>query len=213
MKHALEQIRQLKIDPEKPMIISDADEVILHFSDLLKNYLSTQDMYFNFGGYALNDSIRYQKDDQPVSRRKRSWLFNDFFDKYTAKQILVEGVRESLFHLSKKCQIIILTNIPHDYADARRTKLSTLGLDYPMVSSSGPKGALVEAISQHCDHKSIFIDDLSSHHTSVAEFSPDTLRIQYIAHEQLNSVEKKATDCHYRCRDWNHIRQTIEAFI
>jgi len=213
MKLALEQINQLKIDPDRPTIISDADEVILHFSDLFEDYLTTQDMYVNFASYALSGNIKYQENDQPVETEKLNELIHDFFDKYTHKQRLVEGVRENLHHLSEKFQIIILTNIPHDYAAIRRRSLSRLGLDYPLISSSGPKGLLVDRIGKLSAHKSVFIDDLATHHTSVAEHSPQTLRIQYIAHEQLNHVEKKARDCHHRCRDWAHIREIIESFI
>ena len=35
MKHALEQLKSLSLDPRRPVIVTDADEVILHFADIL----------------------------------------------------------------------------------------------------------------------------------------------------------------------------------
>lgn len=213
MKFALEQLKSLSLAGGRPVIISDADEVILHFSDILSKYLLGQGMYVNFKSYALEGNIKYTDTDIPVDSSLFGEIIEDYFENYVEKQPLVKGVSKHLENLSKFCDIVILTNIPHSFADRRRKKLSDSGLNYPMISSSGPKGPVMKAIRRITSEKLIFIDDISQHHQSVAKFVPDSLRIQFIANDHLNSIEEKSKYCHHRCRDWSHIEQVIRDYL
>ncbi len=213
MKFALEQLKSLSLSGPRPVIITDADEVILHFSDMLQEYLSTRGMYANFTSYALEGNIRYIAGDAPVDHALFGSLLDDFFDNYVEKQSLVAHVARHLENLSTLCDIIILSNIPHQFADRRRRKFADLGLSYPMISSSGPKGPVIKAIRATTSGKLIFIDDISHHHKSVKKSVPDALRIQYIADAHLDSIEEKSPFCHIRCRDWPHIEQVIRHYL
>lgn len=213
MKFALKQLKSLSFSKSRPVIISDADEVILHFCQILSDYLNTQGMYVNFTSYALEGNIKYINTDEPVNSALFGEIIDDYFDKHVEKQTLAKNVVKHLQSLSELCDIIILTNIPHDYADRRRKLLSDSGLGYPMISSSGPKGPVMQAIRERTAEKLIFIDDISHHHKSVAQSVPDALRIQYIADSHLNNIEKKSKYCHHRCRDWSHIEQTIRHYL
>lgn len=213
MKFALEQLKLLPLNKARPVIISDADEVILHFAHILSDYLRTQGMYVNFVSYALEGNIKYIDNDQPVDSALFGEIIDDYFDNYVEKQPLVENVGTHLKNLSEFCDIIILTNIPHNFADRRRTFLNEAELTYPMISSSGPKGPVIKAIRKMTSQKLIFIDDISHHHKSVAKFVPDALRIQFIANRHLNSIEKKSEFCHHRCQDWPHIEQVIREYL
>ncbi|PCI45994.1 MAG: hypothetical protein COB49_09375 [Alphaproteobacteria bacterium] len=213
MKFALKQLKNLSLNPSRPLIISDVDEVILHFSEILSEYLLTQGMYVNFTSYALEGNIKYAGTDKPVDSALFREIINDYFENYVEKQPLVKDVAKHLKNLSAVCDILILTNIPHNYANRRRRKLLDYGLNYPMISSSGPKGPVIKAIRKMTSGKLIFIDDISHHHKSVAKFVPDTLRIQYIANNHLNYIEKKSKYCHHRGRDWSHIEQIIRDHV
>ena len=213
MKQAIAQLESLSFYKNRPVIISDADEVILHFAHILSDYLRTQGMYVNFTSYALEGNIRYLDNDAPVDSSLFKAIIDDYFDNYVEKQTLVKNVHKHLKNLSEFCDIVILTNIPHDYADRRRKLFQDNGLNYPMISSSGPKGPVMEAIRKLTPEKLIFIDDISHHHQSVAELVPDTLRIQYIANRHLNDIEQKSKHCHHRCRDWSHIEQVIRTYL
>lgn len=213
MKFALKQLKSLTLNGSRPVIISDADEVILHFSDMLSEYLLSQGMYINFTSYALEGNIRYTENDKPVDTGLFRAIIDDYFENYVEKQPLVKDVARHLENLSEICDIVILTNIPHHFADRRRKQLREAGLNYPMISSSGPKGPIMKAIRKLTNKKLIFIDDISHHHKSVAKAVPDTLRIQYIANDHLNSIEEKSKYCHHRCRDWSHIEQVIRDYL
>ncbi|MCK5424680.1 MAG: hypothetical protein KAI89_04850 [Emcibacter sp.] len=213
MKFALKQLKSLTLNGSRPVIISDADEVILHFSDILSKYLLSQGMYVNFTSYALEGNIRYTENDEAVDASLFRTIIDDYFENYVEKQPLVKDVVKHLENLSEICDIVILTNIPHHFADRRRKQLSESGINYPMISSSGPKGPVIKAIRKLTNKKLIFIDDISQHHKSVAKAVPDALRIQYIANDHLNSIEEKSKHCHHRCRDWSHIEQTIRDYL
>ncbi|PHZ83651.1 hypothetical protein [Paremcibacter congregatus] len=209
MKHALEQLKSLSLNPRRPVIVTDADEVILHFADILSEYLASQDMYVNFVSYALEGNIKYRATDEPVSSTLFGQLIDDYFEKYVEKQPLVDGAVHHLNRLSELCNIVILTNIPHDFADRRRELFSRKGLPYPMISSSGPKGPALDMLSRMTDQPLFFIDDIAHHHTSVAKITPQVQRIQFIANRHLHSIETKAKDCHHRCEDWAEIERVI----
>lgn len=213
MKFALKQLKSLALNGARPIVISDADEVILHFSDMLSEYLLGQGMYVNFTSYALEGNIKYSKNDEPVDTGLFHTIIDDYFENYVEKQPLVKDVAKHLENLSRLCDIIILTNIPHQFADRRRKILCDAGLNYPMISSSGPKGPIMKAIRKITTGKLIFIDDIAHHHKSVAKAVPDALRIQYIANDHLNSIEEKTKYCHHRCRDWSHIEQVIQNYL
>jgi len=213
MKLALTQLKPLSVSGSRPILITDADEVILHFADILSEYLLTQGMYVNFISYALEGNIKYLDSHKPVQSARFKSIISDYFENYVEKQPLVDGARDHLKNLSAQCDIIILTNIPHDFADRRRQQLVDYGLNYPMISSSGPKGPVMKHIRQMTEQKIIFIDDISHHHKSVAQTVPEALRIQYIANGHLNSIEKKSKYCHHRCRNWAHIEQVIKKHL
>jgi len=213
MRFALAQLKSLSLNPLRPVIISDADEVILQFSDILSEYLLSQGMYVNFISYALEGNIKYIESDKPVESSRFKEIIDDYFDNYVEKQPLVKDADKHLQNLSQLCDIIILTNIPHIFADRRRKLLVDRGLHYPMISSSGPKGPVMKAIREITAEKLIFIDDISHHHKSVAQFVPDALRIQYIANRHLDSIEEKSEYCHHRCQDWSHIERIIRDYL
>lgn len=213
MKLALEQLKNLPIDSSRPLIVTDADEVILHFSAILSDYLDSRDMYVEFSSYALEGSIKYKATDRPVESKHFKALLDGFFHDYVEKQPLVAGAAHHLDRLSRDCDIVILTNIPHDFADRRRKSLQKQGIRYPLISSSGPKGPVLKEIRALTRGKMIFIDDIAHHHTSAAGNVADIYRIQYIASAQLSDLAETAPDCHVRVRDWNHIEQVVRRHL
>ena len=213
MEFALEQLKKISFGKLRPVIISDADEVILHFADVLSEYLLTQGMYVNFTSYALEGNLKYKDSDQPVERESFETIFHDFFENYVEKQPLVKDSVENLNKLSEICDIVILTNIPHFFADRRRKQLIKEGINYPMISNSGPKGPILNKIQEMTPEKLIFIDDISHHHKSVAELVPDSLRIQFIANNHLSNIEQKSEYCQHRCYDWAEIEKTIKNYL
>ena len=56
------QIDRLLIDREKPLFISDADEVVLYFAKHFKSFLESRGWALNLSGYRLDKAITHKTD-------------------------------------------------------------------------------------------------------------------------------------------------------
>jgi hypothetical protein len=209
MELALKQISRLQLKKNHPTVICDVDEVICHFISDFILYAEKQNYSINIKNYSLFGNIIHNHTGALLDHDEISILIDQFFASYVTKQVLVEGAAQNLKQISLNCQIIILTNIPHIYADKRRARLKELGLNYPMISSSGPKGFLVKEIAGITGSSIIFIDDIAHHIASVAQEHPEALRLHYIADKTLNKTEPMAEHSHFKCKDWDHIKDII----
>ena len=209
MKYALEQIKALKLKQNYPTVICDVDEVICHFISDFILYAKTRNYTVTIQNYSLFGNIFDNTTNKAIPYEKISRLIDSFFSAYVSKQKLVKGAKKNLQEIAKKCQIIILTNISHHYAEKRRSRLTELGINHPMISSSGPKGILVKEIAKLTSSNVFFIDDIPYHINSVAKECPEALRLHYIADEKHNKSEPMAEYGNYKCKDWEHIKDII----
>ncbi|RMF06123.1 MAG: hypothetical protein D6773_04645, partial [Alphaproteobacteria bacterium] len=54
------------LSPERPLVICDADEVILQFLQTLESYLLTEGLYLDMTSFALTGNIRRRDDDVAI---------------------------------------------------------------------------------------------------------------------------------------------------
>ncbi len=47
-------------------------------------------------------------------------------------------------NIEKSADVIMLTNLPHEAGDDRRANLAGHGLNFPVVTNSGPKGPAIQ---------------------------------------------------------------------
>ena len=80
---------------------------------------------------------------------------------------LVNGAKKSLDKISKKFNIIILSNIPFEYYGLRKTALSKNRIDFPFFANRGEKGTPSSIIAKLNDNHTWFIDDSPSQVSSV----------------------------------------------
>jgi hypothetical protein len=105
--------------------------------------------------------------------------------------------------------IIVLSNVSETQAPARLRNFEKLGLPFPLMSNSGPKGPFVKALAARAKGPTFFIDDIPMHHASVAEGSPDVLRIHLIGDERLKPLLPVTPHAHLRAETW----RDADAFI
>ena len=58
------QISNIKIDPNLPVMIFDADEVLVHFAEPFAKYLKKHDHRLHLTGYRLDNAIKKAKTDE-----------------------------------------------------------------------------------------------------------------------------------------------------
>ena len=209
-KDVFTQLIELPQNVERPLILCDADEVLLCFMHLFEEFLHKQNLYFTWRNYSLDGNILKKNNDQPISKNMVRKLLLDFYSANCAKLEPVPRASESLNRLSEKADVIILTNIWKQYKTIRERQLNGYNLNYPVICNIGAKGPAVAWITKSRNAPAYFIDDSSKHHTSVAHHAPSVLRIHFIAECRLAYLEKPAENANFRTDTWSSASIIIE---
>ena len=106
------QIDQLAILRERPLIISDADEVIADFMTGFEAYLAHRDLYFTWREYRLDGHILRRSDNAAIENAAVGALIGDFFADRVDQLAPVEGAATAIDALSRRAQVVVLSNVP-----------------------------------------------------------------------------------------------------
>ena len=206
----LSQLDALQLDPGRPLVITDADEVLFQFMKGLEGYLAGQELYFDWSSFALFGNIRRRADDSPLDHPDLADHLQAFFAAHAAELEAVEGAAEALAGLSERAQIVVLSNIPLPQRTARQEALRRTGMDYPLVANRGPKGAAVHHIAARVDAPAVFIDDIPLNHKSVRTTGEGVHCLHFVADRRLAELLGPAEQCDLACDSWSELRQAIE---
>ncbi len=203
----------VKLDPARPLIICDADEVLLRFLVGLEGFLERNGCYLDLTSFRIHGNVKHQSTREAVADDAVTKLIGDFFASDTRHLQPVDGAAEALRHLSKRAQIVILSNLPETSRDARVENLIEHGMDYPVIAGKGPKGPVVKELLGDFRQSVVFIDDLPPNLTSVAAETPQVHRLHFIADPRLAKLLPPAVDAHRRIDDWPSAAQWIASVI
>lgn len=204
------QLNELTIKENRPLIICDADEVLVQFVRALEGYLEDNGYYIDLSSFALTGNIRKKKDDVPADAEQVREMVASFFADRTEHVPAVPGAAEALDALAKRCQIVVLTNIPLDHREARIKGLSNQQMNYPVIANTGAKGAVVRHLAEAANAPTYFIDDIPQNISSVAQAAQHVHRIHFVADHRLAALLEPAEDCHHRVDDWPGAKAYIE---
>ena len=202
------QIETLELDPDRPLVISDADEVLLQFMRQFEVYLDRNDMWSDLSSFRLQGNIKYKGSDEAVDMTNRN-IIDDFFAAETLNFSPVDGAAEALTALSKEAQVIILTNLPLAQKKERQINLSKHGMDYPVIVGSGLKGPAVKSLGDKINAPLFFLDDIPHNINSVAEYVPMSGRIHMIADPRLSKLIGAAEGASARIDQWHEAQNWI----
>ncbi|MGZ6009126.1 MAG: hypothetical protein ACXWLO_07560 [Rhizomicrobium sp.] len=197
-----------RLIPGRPLMIVDADEVLLRFVEGFDRYLDRQGLFLDLTSYRLHGNVKRQDDRTPILDVEVTALLDDFRSDLDWLEH-VEGARDSLHALSRKLDIVVLTNISPTQAVARLRNLEGFGLDLPLVANSGLKGEAVKALALRSGRPSFFVDDIPQNLASAAQQAPDITRIHLIGDDRLKPLLAATEHAHYRAEDW----KDAEAYI
>ncbi len=206
----IEQIDALSLDPEKPLIISDADEVLLKFIQRLEYFLDQRDMWFDMQSFQITGNIKSRMTNEPVDIAI-SDLLDEFFTHETRHIDAVSGAADALAALAKRAQIIVLTNSALHAKQARIDNLTHHGMNYPVIVGNGPKGLPVKTITAAMRAPIFFLDDIPYHIDSVAKHAPHTRRIHFVADPRLAKHIPMAQNATQRIDQWDKAYDWITA--
>lgn len=203
----------VRLDPARPLIICDADEVLLQFVAGLERFLERQGCYLDLASFAIHGNVKRRDTNEPVANADVTQMLDAFFAIETRDMIVVPGAADALATLSERAQIIILSNLPESAREARHANLTAHGIPYPVMAGSGPKGIVVKRIIENFHRPVVFVDDLPPHLTSVAQETPHVHRLHFVADKRLAKLLPPAKDAHRRIDAWPEARAWIESVI
>jgi hypothetical protein len=192
----------------RPLLIVDADEVLLRFVEGFDRFLGEQGLFLDLTSYRLHGNVK-RRDDRTAILDVEVTALLDEFRRDLDSLDMVEGARASLLGLSRQLDIVVLTNISPSQAMPRIRNLKVFGLDLPLVANSGPKGEAVKALASRAGRPSFFVDDIPQHLESSAQHAPDVTRIHLIGDDRLKPLLPAAEHAHFRAEGW----KDAEVFI
>lgn len=206
-------VEGIRIDPSRPLIISDADEVLLQFMAGLERFLERRACYMDFTSFRIHGNVKHRATREAVADEEVTGLLKTFFENETRTLEAVPGAAAALTDLSRHAQIIILSNLPESARAARIENLTGHGIVYPVIAGKGPKGEIVKQLIEGHMHPVVFIDDLPPHIASVANETPHVHRLHFIADTRLARLLPKAPEAHARIDTWPEAATWIAAAI
>lgn len=204
------QLQSLQLDPALPLIITDADEVLVYFIMGLERFLDRSGYWLDLKSFAITGNVRRKGEHEPLNRAQVSDLIGAFFDSETERLDPVAGAAAALRGLRRRAQIIVLSNIPQKQYEARRNWLCRHGMDYPLIANSGSKGAPMRYLAERMQGPLFFLDDLPPHIDAVAEQAPGAHLLHFIADKRLAALIGPAKNCHIHTSHWPDAQAFIE---
>ena len=191
----------------RPLIISDCDEVLLHMVAHFRDWLGeSQGVTFRMEGNNFANAMRWNSTGQPVEERDIWRLLGGFFDTEMDRQLPIDGAIAGINAVSEHADVVILTNLTDERQERRARQLAEHGIHARVFTNQGPKGpALAAILEEYRPSRAIFIDDLPQHHKSAADTVPDVLRLHLCGEPMLSphiDCAHEAGDAHARIDDW-----------
>ncbi len=211
--HVAAQLTAVTVERDRPLLICDADEVLVRFGVGMERFLDEQGLYYDWTAFHFEGTIRRKSDDAPIPNYEVAAVRERFLLERIVDLPAVDGASESLRRLAGHAQVIILTNIPHEAREARIEGLRKLGMDYPVITNEGGKGHAVRDLAAQASAPTLFVDDLPEHHESVALHAPLVHRIHFIEDTRLEQLVGAARHSHIRVTTWPDNERHIRSFL
>ena len=199
------QISNLNIDPNLPLMIFDADEVLVHFAEPFATYIKKHNHRLHLTGYRLDNAIKKADTDEVADPDTAKDLVWGFINEETKSQPAAKGAPQALKKLQAYAQIIILSNVPHSVHDDRVANLKSLNMDYPLISNEGMKGPAVKEILRNHKAQSFFIDDNPYQVESVYNDNQQTVCVHFSVCDLVKPYMPKAVGASIEPTSWEDL--------
>lgn len=205
------QLDALVLVPGRPLVVTDADEVLFFFLEGFEAYLEDHGHYLDLTSFALIGNVKVAGSGAMATAEAAAVLLDGFFRERTAIMKAVPGAAAALAALSLRAQIVVLSNLPDWAREAREQALELNGMAFPVVVNTGLKGAAVRHMAERVAAPVFFLDDIPRNHMSVAMAAPQVMRLHFVADGRLQKLIGPAEHCTHRVDDWIEARRLIEA--
>ena len=172
-------------DPNRPLIICDVDEVVVHFLKGLEDFLDQRGLWLDPASFALNGNIRRKAGNGPLPGDELGPLLMDFFAARTRHLGAIDGAVPALLGLAEAADIVMLTNLPDQFRADRIANLAGHGIDFPVITNEGPKGPAIATLAEGRRAPVIFIDDNHGYLASARDHRPEVHLVHFLQDERF----------------------------
>lgn len=209
----LAQIANLQLRSNYPLVICDVDEVVVHFTRDFEDFLGGLGLWLDTSISLFSSNIRNQKTRILLSPEEIEKTVVQFFAERTLDMQTIEGAVEALHSIGKSADVIMLTNLPHEAGDDRRANLAGHGLNFPVVTNSGPKGPAIQKIASQVSAPVVFIDDSPGFITSAFHHAPDVHLIHFLHDERYARLVAPLDFVSLRTDTWEEMHPHVLKLI
>jgi hypothetical protein len=207
------QIRAVGIKADRPLVVCDVDEVVVHFLRGFEAFLGANGLWLDPASFALNGNVRRLESNEPVSTAELGELITRFFTERARQLEPIEGAHEALSSLARTAQVVLLSNIPAAFRDDRLANLAEHGFAYPLVINQGPKGPAVKTMIERHASTLVFIDDVPNYITSVAEHCPAAGIVHFLQDQRFARHVERLECVSLRTDNWRDAHDHIQRLL
>lgn len=207
-----------KVPPGRPLVVTDADGVLLQFTGCFERWLADRGLYLDLTSYRLEGGVR-RRDDNTLLLDVETMALVEEYREDLDDLDAVDGALEALAELSAVASIVVLSNVNQIQAKARLRNFARLGIDYPLIANDcgggylADKGAAMRALAAHARAKTFFIDDIPSNLADVAKAAPNVTLVHVVESEPLRQMLGSDFPAHCYARHWGEVRDFIAAAL
>lgn len=207
------QIDPLPLDSRKPLIVTDADEVLFQFMAGLERFLAREGYEIRLDSFAITGNVRHLDTGEVVPAEAMRTLLADFFAAETHRLDPVEGAAAALAELAGQADVVVLSNVPLAQRESRAEALARHGMPYPLIANSGLKGAAMRALADRAGRPVFFLDDIPHNLASVNAHVDHAHLIHFVADPRLRALVPAPDVPHVASGEWAHARDIIAGLI
>jgi hypothetical protein len=207
------QLASLDISVNKPLIICDVDDVVVHFLRGFDTYLAARDHYFDAKSFALHGNILHRKTQTEMPPDMITQVIDDYFNDQTEHMDVIDDAVASLVGLSERATVVMLTNLPHHARDKRIRNLQGHGLTFPVITNSGPKGPAIKHLASQTSAPTVFVDDSPGFVQSSYDHAPEVKIIHFLHDPRISRLHTPFDFVSLTADSWATARPHIESLI
>jgi hypothetical protein len=196
------QLNGLNVVRGRPIVICDVDDVVVHFLRAFEFYLHRHGLWLDPASLALTGNIKRKADSIPLAMEDVEALIDQFFIDMTLHMEPIEFAVEMLTEIGLHANVVLLTNAPHAVATDRRINLLNHGLQFPVITNSGPKGPAIRALQELSAGPAVFIDDNPGFLRSAYECVPDIRLVHFMQDWRFRRYVKAMDFVHLHTGTW-----------
>lgn len=207
------QLADLAIDQTKPLMICDVDEVVVHFTSAFENFLDERGLWLDPASLALNGNVKKASDNSTISQHIVEMLIDEFFVERTRTLKPIAGAIDALTTFGQTANIVMLTNLPHFAKSDRTANLQELGLSFPIITNSGPKGPAIKHLATLTKGEIVFVDDSPGFISSAYEYAPHVHLIHFLHDHRFAAHTPHYDFVSLRTSNWAEAAPHINAIL